>query len=152
MQPAATDAHLHATVLDPDLACGLAQDRPARLVIQLGIADLEVQADTGGRRVRSLHQRALVFEESLLDACVTNRLIQPLAQCRTEARRTAGQVFLGGLGLALTQTNAQIHVVLSLFIAQQAHGEVAGQLALLATQAQVGAVEHQFLLIQLPVE
>ena len=56
MQLAATDAHLHTAVFDPDFTGRLAQSRPARLIIQLCLADLEVEANTAGGRVCTFHQ------------------------------------------------------------------------------------------------
>ena len=144
------DPHAHAAVFDEHLAARLAQRRPARLIIQLGVAHLEIQAQ-GARFGRgALVQCALVLEIALLDAAGADRLLQPFGQRRTERRTAGGQVLAGEAGIAVAQPDAQIHVVLGLRIVAQTDQEIAGDVAFLADHAQIRRPQADRLVVELP--
>ncbi|MNO58498.1 hypothetical protein D3C76_490590 [compost metagenome] len=137
----------HATVFDEHITRDLADMRPARLKRQFGIVDLEKQADAAGRFLRTMVQRALILEETLVHRTFENRGTQPFVQRRTED----GRQVLGGVAtVALDHTDPQVHVVFPGAIEKQADQEVAGNLALLAQHFQVGRNQGETFLVELP--
>ncbi|MCY1395350.1 hypothetical protein D9M71_102940 [compost metagenome] len=140
----------HAAVLDPHLAIGLAQRRPARLVVQLGVVHAEIQAHGVGLGRRIVVQVALPLEIALLDAPALDRRMQPLGQVLVHRRQGAGQVLVGEARIAVAEADPQVHVVFPRRIAHQADQHVAGQPSLVALDPHQVAAEGQGLLVQRP--
>ncbi|MCY1208440.1 hypothetical protein D9M72_200670 [compost metagenome] len=140
----------HARILDEHVATRLAQRRPAGLIVQLGVAYLEEQADGTGGRLSTLGQRALILEEAFIHRAALDGVLEPAGQRRAHPRRKGGQVLLGVSGIAVAQADAQVHVVLRLGVAHQPDQHVAGDAALLAFQSHIGAGQGEGAVVQAP--
>src|SRR5690606_33323591 len=67
-------------------------------------------------------------------------------------RRARRQILLRKAGIAVTNTDAQIHIVLSRRIAHQTDQKVAGDLPLLALDLQIGRGKRDGLIVERPTQ
>ena len=143
LQAPALQTHAHCIILDQHLTHALAQRRPTGLEGQLGILDLEEQAEAACPQRCALVQRALILEVAFFDMASTNGSLQPMIELGAHTRRATRQVLLGVGRIAVAHADTQIHVVLGLGIAQQADQHVTGDLSFLAIHAHIGAIQGQ---------
>ncbi len=143
-------ADAHAAVLHQHLALGLAQRRPARLVVQLAVVDLEVQAHGVVFRRRALFQRTLPLEVALLDAPALDGAGQPAGQVLVHLRQHRGQELRGVAAVAVLQAHAQVHVAFLVVVVHQADQHVAAQAADVALDLHQVAAKGEGLVVPLP--